>query len=160
MISKRYAKANNKYMKEYNKEEKSTFIKYLDANNLYGWAMSEALPTHDFKWMDKKELQKWEKHPCILEVDLEYPTRLHKLHNEYPLAPERVVINKIEKLLPNLNDKKNYVVHHKSLKLYVSLGLKITKVHKGITFKESDWLKKYITLNHRVQFSVTSGDFC
>jgi len=83
----------------------------------------------------------------ILEVDLEYPEELHDLHDEYPLAPERLMINNVEKLVPNLNDKKNYVVHHKILKLYESLGMKITKVHRGIVFKESDWLKKYISLN-------------
>ncbi|KAK3731185.1 hypothetical protein QZH41_019242, partial [Actinostola sp. cb2023] len=147
MISKRYAKANNKYIKDYDGEKKSTFIKYLDANNLYGWAMSEPLPTDGFKWMNKAELKRWSKILCILEVDLEYPEELHELHNEYPLAPERLMIQKVEKLVPNLMDKKNYVVHHKALKLYEFLGMKITKVHRGVTFQESDWLKKYISLN-------------
>ena len=50
-ISKRYAEANNKYMKDYNPDEESTYIQYLDANNLYGWAMSQQLPTHGFSWM-------------------------------------------------------------------------------------------------------------
>ncbi|KAK3737410.1 hypothetical protein QZH41_000675 [Actinostola sp. cb2023] len=90
-ITKRYAKANNKYMKEYRKEEKSIFIKYLDANNLYGWAMSEPLPTDGFKWMGPEKLRRWYRHPCILEVDLEYPEALRELHDEYPLAPETFV---------------------------------------------------------------------
>ncbi len=73
---------------------------------------------------------------------MEYPTELHDLHNEYPLAPERVVVNKVEKLIPNLNDKTKYVVHYENLKMYESFGLKITKIHRGIKFEESSWLKK------------------
>ena len=122
------------------------YIPYLDANNLYGWAMSKLLPTHGFEWINKEELSNWKNIPCILEVDLEYPQELHDFHNEYPLAPERLVIRKMEKLIPNLNDKKNYV-HHKILKQYESLGLKITKIHKGIKFHEEPSLAKYISLN-------------
>jgi len=113
MISKRYAKANNKYMKEFNSKEKSKFIQYLDANNLYGWAMSQPLPVSGFKWMKEKDLDNWEEFPCILEVDLEYPEELHDLHNDYPLAPERITVNRVEKLIPNLADKKKYILHCK-----------------------------------------------
>ena len=148
MISNRYAKANNKYMGEsFIDTMISIYIMYLDANNLYGWVMSMLLPTHGFKWMKDSELNIWEKMPCILEVDLEYPKELHDLHNDYPLAPERVKVNKTEKLTPNLWDKKNYVIHYENLKQYLRLGLKITKIHRGIKFKESQWLKKYIDLN-------------
>ena len=69
MISTRYGKANNKYMKDHDPESKSKHIIYLDANNLYGWAMSKPLPTHGFKWMGKTQLKDWERLPCILEVD-------------------------------------------------------------------------------------------
>ena len=90
MISSRYGKANDKYMgKSFNKKEPSKYIQYLDANNLYGWAMSKPLPTHGFKSMKVDELETWELHSCILEVDLEYPKSLHDLHNDYPLAPEQ-----------------------------------------------------------------------
>ena len=148
MISNRYAKANNKYMNDkFNSNEPSTYIQYLDANNLYGWAMSKPLPTHGFKWMKDNELNIWEKTPCILEVDLEYPKELHDLHNDYPLAPEQIKVNKTKKLIPNLWDKKNYVIHYKNLKQCLKLGLKISNIHRGIKFKESQWLKKYIALN-------------
>ena len=148
MISNRYAKANNKYMgDEFNSNEPSTYIQYLDANNLYGWAMSKPLPTHDFKWMKDNELNVWEKTPCILEVDLEYPKELHDLHNDYPLAPEQIKVNKTKKLIPNLWDKKNYVIHYENLKQCFNLGLKITKIHRGLKFKESLWLKEYIAHN-------------
>ena len=99
--------------------------------------------------MKGKKLENWRDYPCILEVDLEYPVELHDLHNEYPLAPEKLQIGKVEKLVPNLQNKTKYVIHHTTLKLYERLGLKITKVHRGITFKESKWLEQYITLKHR-----------
>ena len=147
MISTRYGKANNPYMSNYDPNLPKMFIQYLDANNLYGGGMSRPLPTHGFRWMSNKDLRNWKNTPCILEVDLEYPTHLHDLHNDYPLAPERIVVNKVEKLIPNLNNKVKYVVHRETLKLYQSLGLKVTKIHRGITFEESAWLKPYIELN-------------
>ena len=161
MISTRYGKANNKYMgEEFDPSKSSKYITYLDANNLYGWAMSQKLPTGGFKWMSKQELDEWRSNPqgCILEVDLEYPRELHDLHNDYPLAPERLMMNGVEKLIPNLNDKKRYVVHHETLKLYESLGLKIKKIHRGIKFTESKWLKEYIDLNTKLR-AQSNSDF-
>ena len=101
-IANRYGKANNKYMKEYDEKAPSKYIMYLDANNLYGWAMSQHLPTGGFKWMTEKQINKLDlgkykadgKKGLILEVDLEYPKELHDLHNDYPLAAERVCVNK------------------------------------------------------------------
>ena len=152
MISNRYAKANNKYMSEsFNEKDPSKYIMYLDANNLYGWSMSKPLPTHGFKWMNVDELETWELHSCILEVDLEYPKNLHDLHNDYPLAPEQIVVNKVSKLIPNLGDKKKYVLHYENLKQYLKLGLKLTHIHNGIKFKESPWLEKYISLNTKLR---------
>ena len=148
MVSNTYGKANNKYMGDkFNYNEPSKYIQYLDANNLYGWAMSKPLPTHGFKWMKTSELETWELHSCILEVDLEYPKKLHDLHNDYPLAPEQIKVNKVEKLIPNLWNKKKYVIHYENLKQYSNFGLKLTKIHRGIKFEESQWLKKYIALN-------------
>ena len=102
-------------------------------------------------WMKRVQLENWESLPCILEVDLEYPHDLHNLHNDYPLAPEHLMINGVCKLIPNLHDKKKYVLHYEALKLYVKYGLKITKIHRGITFQESAWLKKYIDMNTRLR---------
>ena len=149
MISNRYGKSNNKYMgNKFNISGPSKYLQYLDANNLYGAAMSMKLPTHGFKWMNDKELPVWRKIPCILEVDLEYPKELHDLHNDYPLAPERVKCkNKVEKLIPTLGDKKKYVVHYKNLSQYLDLGLRLTHIHRGIKFEESEWLKSYIDMN-------------
>ena len=157
IISNRYGKANNKYMKDFNKSEPSKYLMYVDANNLYGSAMSEKLPVHSFKWMSNKEIenifnnqivQVWEKTPCILEVDLEYPEELHDLHNDYPLCPERVECDKgVKKLIPNLRHKNNYVIHYKNLMQCLRLGMKLKKIHRGIKFIESAFLKPYIDKN-------------
>ena len=157
IISNRYGKANNKYMKDFNKKELSKYLMYVDANNLYGWAMSQKLPVHSFKWMSNKEIenifnnqivQVWKKTPCILEVDLTYPEELHDLHNDYPLCPERVECDKgVKKLIPNLRDKNNYVVHYKTLMQCLRLGMKLKKIHRGIKFIECDFLKPYIDKN-------------
>ena len=137
MISTRYTKANNKCMNDLNLEEESKFIQYLDANNLYGWAMSQSLPVSNFKWMTESHLENWREIPCILEVDLEYPKEFHNLHNDCPLAPERFIVNNVEKLIPNLWDKNKYVLHYRNLKQYTELGLKIKKIHQGISFTEA-----------------------
>ena len=158
IISNRYGEANNKYMgKSFNKNKLSKYLMYLDANNLYGSAMSEKLPIHSFKWLTSGEMEKlfnnqvvqvWEKTPCILEVDLEYPENLHDLHNDYPFCPERVECkNRVEKLIPNLRNKTKYVIHYKNLIQCLKAGLKLKKIHRGIKFIESEWMKPYIEMN-------------
>ena len=158
IISNRYGEANNKYMRKgYNKNKPSKYLMYLDANNLYGCAMSEKLPTHGFKWLTGGEMEKlfnnrviqvWEKTPCILEVDLEYPENLHDLHNDYPFCPERVKCkNGVEKLIPNLRDKTKYIIHYKNLIQCLKAGMKLKKIHRGIKFVESEWMKPYIEKN-------------
>ena len=136
---------------EYDSNSPTKYIPYLDANNLYGWAMSKPLPIQSFKWMAEEDLNNWRNIPCILEVDLEYPQDLHDLHNDYPVAPERLKIGKVEKRFPNLYNKEKYVLYRENLKQHESLGFKITKIHKGITFYKEPWLAKYISLNTKVQ---------
>ena len=171
-------------MKNYNPENESIYIMYLDANNLYGWAMSQPLPYKDFKWLDCENINKtpkeWIQHfnaiyqmKCkgyLLEVDLEYPSELHDLHNDYRCTPEKIRVtdemlsfycksikNKfkinncnVKKLIPTLNDKEKCVLHYRNLQLYLSLGLRLKKVHRVLEFSESPWLKwlkKYIDCN-------------
>ena len=121
----RYVKANNKRMANYDKNKESSYIQYLDANNWYGWAMSPKLPVHGFKW--KKDMLKFNEDFIknydedsdkghMIEVDVEHPKYLHDLHSDLPLLPQRMKMNKCSKLLCNLYDKNNYVVHIRSLK--------------------------------------------
>ena len=170
-ITHRHAKANNKDVPDYDPRQTSSHVTYLDANNLYGWTMSQALPVDGFRWLEDQEIESLNvleisdnnEKEYMLEVDLEYPQELHDHHNEYPLAPEKVKVtedmlspyaNKLledldlkgtstEKLIPILNSKKKYVVHYRNLKLYLSLG----KIHKVVTFRQTPWLKQYIDFN-------------
>ena len=160
-IAKRYAEANNKYMDNYDSIKPSAYIHYLDANNLYGWAMSQPLPTHGFKWLKEPgkpggltvdsvinllEKRKTNK-GYIFEVDLEYPSKLWTPHNDYPLAPERMTINGVEKLIGSFKPRKNYVVHYCNLKQYLEMGMRLTAIHRGISFYQSSWMEKYIMKN-------------
>ena len=104
--------------------------------------------------MTEEELDDWKHLSYFLEVDLEYPENFHNRHNDYSLAPERIKIGNVEKLILNLNKKTNYVVHYENLKLYESLGLKITKIHRGIKFEESAWLEKYIILKTKLRIEA------
>ena len=170
-ISKRYAEANNKYMKDYNPNVESSFIQYLDANNLYGWAMSQNLPTDGFKWMRNitkekvMEILDKESHSMInigkkgyiFEVDLEYPPHLWETHNEYPLAPEKMNVNGVEKLICHFKPRKNYVVHYRNLRQYLELGMRITAVHRGISFYQSSWMEPYITKNTELRKSASNS---
>ena len=139
-------------------------------NNLYGWAVSEYLPYEGFKWLkniDEFDVMSISKKGLIgylLEVDIKYPDELHELRNDYPLAPEKLAVSSdilsnyckkiadkyeikigdVKKIIPNLGNKTNYVVHYKKLQLYLSLGMKLTRIHRVLKFKKSDWMEKYI----------------
>ena len=103
-----------------------------------------------------REISSQEGRGCILEVDLEYPKEPHDLHNDYPLAPERIVVNKVEKPIPTLRKKDKYVLHHRNLKQSLEMGMNLTKIHRGISFAEDAWLKPYIELNTKLRTEATS----
>ena len=158
-ISRRYAEANNKYMIDYNPDKPSTYIQYLDANNLYGWAMSQSLPTHGFKWMhnltidsviDLLERRKF-------EVDLEYPRKLWKSDNDYPLALEKINVNGVDKLIGSFKPRSHYVVRYRNLKQYLEMGMRLTAVHRGISFFETPWMKPYITKNTELRKTAANS---
>ena len=154
----RYAKANNKYMKNYDKNIESSYIEYLDANNLYGWAMSQKLPVNDFKWVKQEELSKFNEDfiknydensntGYFLEVDIDYPKELFNFHKDLPFLPERKKVEKVEKLICSIEDKERCVIHIRALKQALNHGLVLRKVHRIIQFKQKAWLKSYIDMN-------------
>ena len=144
----------------FNPEQKRKFLVYLDANNLYGWAMSQPLPTGKFEWMTEKELNlPFEKMPpCFIKIDLRYPKKLHDKFKELVPAPDCIIPekSKVKKLAPNLYAKNSYVCHIKNLILYKQLGVKITKIHEGLRFEEKAWLKPYIDLNTDLRVKSTN----
>jgi hypothetical protein len=233
MISNRYAKANNKHMASFNPEDPSSYIMYLDANNLYGWAMSQYLPVGNYQWCWKaeenkyipshafglfltnnnvklekpvykergydgvywNELQSFESYDLrsmiqaisnikddsetgfIFNVDLDVPEELHDYFNDYPLAPENTLgeysplmvekykfihdktpVSKVPKLIPNLNNKKNYVLHYRNLKLYLKLGMKLVNINSIMSFDQKPFLEKYIDFNTKKR-AETKNDY-
>ena len=163
----RHAKANNKYIENYNENKESSYIQYLDANNLYGWAMSQILPVNNFKWVKdtSKKIEEFiknynenNKKGYILEVDVKYPNKLHDSHSDLPFLPKRMKINKCKKLICNLQNKKKYVVHIKSLKQALNRGLKLKKIYRIIEFNQKAWLKPYIDMNTEVR-KLAKDDF-
>ena len=142
-----YAKANNKYMKNYNKNIESSYIQYLDANNLYGWAMSQKLPANGFTWPKQEDLSQFNEDfiknydensntGYFLQVDIGYSKELFGLK-----------VNKVEKLICDIEDKKKYVIHIRASKQALNHGLGLKKVHILIQFKQKARLKTYIDMN-------------
>ena len=161
----RYAKANNKYMNDYDRTKKSSYIQHLDANNLYDKAMTEKLPVRGFRWMDDiskidedfvKDYDKNNNKGYIFDVDIDYPNKLQNLHSDLPFLPERMIINNTKKLVCNLNDKNNYIVHINVLKQALDHGLKLKKVHRVIEFEQEAWVKEYIDVNTELRKKATN----
>ena len=158
----KYASANNKYMGDrFDPKSESSYLQYLDANNLYGWAMSQPLPTGGFKWTDispnkiSKLATRTDK-GYLLEVDVSYPKEFHKQHNDPPFMCERMEINGVEKLVPNLRDKKSYVIHIQALNQALQHGLRLDRIHRVIEFDQSPWLKTYIDFNTQLRMAATN----
>ena len=171
--------------KRYSETSKNKHILYLDMNNLYGCAMRQYLPISNFKWV--KNIHKIEQKLMniknnsstgyVLKVDLEYPKKLHDIHNDYPLAPEKINIPKewlsdyclkianahnittgtVKKLVPNLMNKNNYVIHYRNLQQCLELGMKLKTTHRILKFKQKDWMKPYIDFNTQKRKEATNN---
>ena len=180
-ISKRLAEASD----EPDEDGMKDFLLYLDANNLYGWAMSQSLPTGGLTWEEADfSPDAWPddgERGCLLEVDIHCPSELHDFFKDYPPAPEKMEITfdmlssrqrelliaftdspeawtSVPKLVPSLDSKTKYVVHYRALKLYLQLGMKVTKVHRIVSFDQRPWLREYIDFN-TAQRAATSSNF-
>ena len=172
-ISMRYAKANNDKLNDYDKTKELSHITYLDANNLYGWAMCEYLPQKNFKW----NLENWNKEKILkldsrgakgflFSVDLRIPTKLHDYFNGYVPCPEKQSVlkgnlnnwqqegykqSKIEKLITSFDDKIDYVVNYRILKLYLELGVELIKVNDCLEYTQAPFMEPYIMLNTKLR---------
>ena len=182
MITTRYAKANNPYMVGYDETKKKSYILYWDANNLYGWAMSQKLPYRNFEWADANldfmNYNAQGKKGCVLEVDMHLPSEFHQEQNDYPMASERLNVDpawlspfqneileqndakagKCVKLVPNLMPKSKYIVHIRNLQYYVKKGWVVDKVHRVLEFDQKAWLAEYIDLNTQMR-TMAKNDF-
>ena len=171
-------------MKSYHLKQEPKHIIYLDANNLYGYAMSKFLPIIGFKWIDPKEfdLNKYTSRSskgCVLQVDLEYPKELKELHDDYPLATDKIEIKRemlsehqlkiadlynisidnVKKFAPNFFEEEKYVIHYDNLKLYLKLGLKLKKIHRLLKFSQYECLKQHVKFNTQKRIEAeTTGD--
>ena len=160
----KYTTANNPYMGDkFDPNEDTTYLQYLDANNLYGWAISQPLPTGGFRWVDIEpnkisELATRTDKGYILEVDVSYPAELHNPHNNLPFMCERMEISGVEKLVPNLRDKKGYVIHIRALAQALKHGSILDRIHRAIELDQSAWVKPYIDFNTQVR-TKAKNDF-
>lgn len=179
--SHRHGVANNKYIPnnlegdafkniKYDSKQEQIYLTYLDANNLYGLALSQYLPYGGFRWLKEEEianfnvLEKCSNNESnigyILEVDLLYPEEIHDLHNELPFCAENIIppngTSRLPKLIPNLRDKKRYVIHYRNLYQALQHGIILQKIHRIIEFRQSDWLKKYIDKNTAMRQAATN----
>ena len=180
-MSHRHEKANNPMVPDYNPDDVNSWLLYVDANKLYGHAMSSFLATCDFRFLTEDEIASFDlsttsptDETCyVLEFVLDYPHELHDLQSDYPLAAEKLKITRDklspyseslvgdrftaqEKLSPNLYDKTKYVTNYENLKFYLEAGMKLKKIHRIMSFTQSDWIRPYIDFNTQKRREATS----
>ena len=183
-LTKRYVRANNPLIPAlYDSSKPCNYILPLDVVNLYGSVMLSCLPEGNFSWLSKDEISKFNVFNYgmesnvgyFVECDLEYPVEIHDYTNSFPLAPDHLVINyemlssysqklcddfnlkqtlPTRKLTPNFFPKRNYVVHYLNLKFYLSMGIKLIKIHRVMAFTQSRWLQPYIGNLHQKRVSA------
>ena len=177
-ISLRKATANTPKMENYDSSKPRVDLLYVDCCNLYGKSMCESLPTGNFRWkepdFDVSSVDDFSKKGYVAEIDAYFPDHLHDKFNDYPLAPENIIIDDTflspyqsnfpdehkkptKKLAPNLLPKKNYILHYRNLKFYKEQGMIITKVHRILEFDQEPWLAPYINFNTKMRAQSTSS---
>ena len=163
----RYAKANNKYIKDYDKNKEPSYLQYWDTNNLYGWAMLQKLPVNAFEWIKDtsqfnenfiKNCNEESDEEYFFKVDVQYIEKLHELP-DLPSLPERMKNEKVEKLEANLHDKTEYVICIRNLKQALNHGLTLKRVHRVINFNQNAQLKPY-TMNTNLRKKAKNDFEC
>ena len=157
-----YAKENNKYMKNYDKNIESSHLMYLDANNLYGWAMSQKLPINGFKWVtdvsrfNERFIKNYNENS-----DIGYLKQMQSIEKNYLVLKILVIFTrkkkKIEKLACNIEDKEKYAIHIRALTQALNHGLILKEVHRVIQFNKKAWLKPYIDMNTKLRKEAKKG---
>jgi hypothetical protein len=182
VVPRKYSKANNPLLDDYNPLDDDKYILYYDCVNLYGYIMQQALPISDFEWMTDKELSNIDimglddegDTGFVFQVTLSYPSSLHDHHNDFALGVEKIKVSNemlspfslnlkqdlglkgtSEKLIPNLMTKDKYILHYKNLKFYMEQGLVLETIHRGMKFKQTKWLKPYIDFNSSMRAQAT-----
>lgn len=163
--SNRYSRANNRYTPDYDPSQPSKYLMYFDVVNLYGWAMSQCLPFQNFSWMtdpnfDVNSIADDAQYGYILEVDMDYPQKLHDLHRDLPFCPTRDKAPSARdfKLLATVKNKKRYVIHYRNLKQCLAHGLRLKKIHRILKFEQKPWLRSYIDVNTHLR-AEAKNDF-
>ena len=161
----KYKKADNKDMENYDKVKGSSSLMYVNANNLYHYAMSKKLPTGDFQWIEDTSIftedyiKNYDENSdtgYLLVVDVTYPEDIYEKHKHLPFLPEKIKIDKSTKLSCNFNDENCYPIHICALKQALNHGLKLEKAHSVISFSQSGWLKQYF--DHNVEFRMKADN--
>ena len=165
--SKRYSKANNRDLPNFDPNQEKNHLFYIDANNLYGHSMSSSLPLDQFRWLEEEEISHLDVRTIpedgdrgyILEVDLDYPLELHDEHNDLPFCPQQLKTtanrNSPRKLIATLHDKKKYIIHYRYLQLALQNGLRLERIHRVLSFHQSKWLEPYIRMNNEWRTQAT-----
>ena len=163
----KYVKANNKYIKNYDKSKKSILFIHVEANNLYGWAMSEKLPVGKFTWESDLSIftdgfiKNYDSHRnigYIFYVDVTYPKELYELHKDLPFLSDRMEVNNVDKLVANIYHKTNYIIRINALREALNHGLISKKVYSVISFNHAAWLNPYIDMNTELR-TQAKNDF-
>lgn len=182
MTPGRYSKANHKYLTNYDSSIDSKYIFYLDANNLYGYAMNQPLPFCDYKWIkpdnvDLMSITRDSPLGFIFEVDGYFPQDVHDFLSDFPPAPVKQIVTedmlsplsvemnerynnthdqRTDKLLCTLEPRSHYKCYYATLQLYCNLGFVVTKVHRVLSFRQSTWLSAYINFNTTQRTKATN----
>ena len=186
VISKRLATANNRYLPNFDPNLPESYLWFIDVNGLYSYTMAHyPMPIGDYSWLSADEISHFDLSQLtenddfgfILDVDLHYPSHLHNTHAQYPLAPEKIVVDKnmkspytlkmakslklgnskLAKLIPNLMDKSNYVVHYLNLQFYLKMGLKLIKINRILKFKQNRFLEHFVNFNASMRSAATNA---
>ena len=170
-VHENYSKANHLYLPDFNPGEESKFLIYWDKNSLYPSVMIEPLPVRDYCWGTEDEIKSIFKlckegrydeiPPCTLSVDLKHDPNNFDKEKVFAMCPDFFVENGVKKLAHHLYDKKDYVIHHRTLKKYLHEGMILEKINRVVLYTEEAWMKGYIEfcIEQQKKAELAGNDF-